>query len=137
MIADTTFLSDLVREFRDNRTGPARRLFAEHRAQHVHTTIISAGELAVMFHSSWEAFDWLSRWKIYRLDPGIAQSAADIDRVLIASGQRLGENDNWIAGFAAYYREPLISHDAAFDRAPGVRRVKYVRSKNAAGQGTA
>jgi predicted nucleic acid-binding protein len=46
---------------------------------------------------------------------------------LKASGNRLGENDNWIAGFAAYYREPLISHDQAFDRAPGVRRVVYER----------
>ena len=54
-------------------------------------------------------------------------AAAEIDRALIAEGQRLGENDNWIAGFAAYYREPLISHDAAFDRAPGVRRVAYQR----------
>lgn len=40
-------------------------------------------------------------------------------------GQRFGENDNWIAGFARYYREPLIGRDQAFDRAPGVRRISY------------
>ena len=69
----------------------------------------------------------MARWKIYQLHPGVAQQAADIDRALKASGARLGENDNWIAGFAAYYRESLISHDAAFDRAPGVRRIAYRR----------
>ena len=30
-------------------------------------------------------------------------------------GERLGENDNWIAGFCRYYREPIISSDSAFD----------------------
>lgn len=43
---------------------------------------------------------------------------------MISAGSRLGENDNWIAGFGRYYREPIISRDAAFDRA-GVRRLVY------------
>ena len=43
------------------------------------------------------------------------------------AGRRLGENDNWIAGFSAYYREPVISHDQAFDGIEGVRRIRYVR----------
>jgi predicted nucleic acid-binding protein len=36
-----------------------------------------------------------------------------------------GENDNWIAGFARYYREPLITRDPAFDGVPEVRRLPY------------
>ncbi len=48
-----------------------------------------------------------------------------MDRELIASGQRLGENDNWIAGFCRYYREPVISRDTAFDRVGGLRRLAY------------
>jgi hypothetical protein len=31
--------------------------------------------------------------------------------------------DNWIAGFCRYYRKPVISLDAAFDRVPGLRRL--------------
>ena len=62
---------------------------------------------------------------VYRLHDGIANAAADIDRLLLDEGRRLGENDNWIAGFAAYYRQPVISRDQGFDRAPGVRRVPY------------
>ena len=29
------------------------------------------------------------------------------------------------AGFALYYREPLVSRDSDFDRVPGLRRVAY------------
>jgi predicted nucleic acid-binding protein len=127
MIADTTFISDLLKEFRHDRVGPARKFFAVNRARQIRTTIISAAELAILFPTSAESWEWLARWKIYPLHPGVARQAADIDRALKTSGARLGENDNWIAGFAAYYREPLISHDAAFDRAPGVRRIAYRR----------
>jgi predicted nucleic acid-binding protein len=127
MIADTTFLSDLLREQRAGQRGAASAFLTEHRREPLRTSIISAGELAVMFAESWQAWEWLRLWKTYPLHPGVAQSAADIDRLLIRRGRRLGENDNWIAGFAAYYREPVISHDLAFDGLPHVRRVHYAR----------
>jgi predicted nucleic acid-binding protein len=127
MIADTTFLSDFLKEKRRQTGGPASDFFARHRAVPIRTTIITAAEIAVLFKETSEAFAWLARWKIYPLHNGIAAAAADIDRQMIATGRRLGENDNWIAGFAAYHREPLISDDLAFDRAPGVRRVNYQR----------
>jgi predicted nucleic acid-binding protein len=127
MIADTTFLSDFLKEIRTDKAGPARTFLAENRSRPVRTTVISAAEFAVMFPNSDEAWRWLSKWKIYSLNTGIAKMAADIDRALRSGGHRLGENDTWIAGFAAYYREPLISHDAAFDRAPGVKRIIYQR----------
>ena len=127
MIADTTFLSYFLKESRRQVRGPASEFLAEHRTAPIRTTIITAAEIAVMFKESSEAFTWLARWKIYQMHTGIAVAAADIDRKLSASGQRLGENDNWIAGFAAYHREPVISDDLAFDRAPGVRRIHYQR----------
>lgn len=127
MIADTTFLSDFLKETRRQVRGPASEFLARHRTAPIRTTIITAAEIAVMFKQSSDAFAWLARWKIYPLHSGVAIAAADIDRKLLAVGRRLGENDNWIAGFAAYHREPLISHDKAFDRAPGVRRVHYER----------
>jgi len=127
MIADTIFLSDFLKETRRQMRGPAIDFLAEHRTAPIRTTIITAAEIAVMFKESTEAFAWLARWKIYPLHNGIAIAAADIDRKLTAAGLRLGENDNWIAGFAAYHREPIISHDLAFDRAPGVRRIHYER----------
>jgi predicted nucleic acid-binding protein len=128
MIADTTFLSDLLKESRRGKPGPASDFLHANRQQPTRTTIISFAEIAVLFPNSSEAWHWLRRWEIHRLHDGIAQNAADIERELRASGNQLGENDNWIAAFAAYYREPVISHDAAFDHAPGVRRIFYRRS---------
>ena len=124
MIADTTFLSDLLKEVRAHKSGPVIAFFRERRRT-VRTTIISVTELAVLFPTNAEAWQWLADWKIYPLHKGLADAAADIDRELKRTGNRLGENDTWIAGFGIYYREPIISRDAAFDRAPGVRRVAY------------
>ncbi|HTV39860.1 MAG TPA: type II toxin-antitoxin system VapC family toxin [Candidatus Sulfotelmatobacter sp.] len=125
MIADTTFLSDLIREQRRDVIGPARAFFIAHRRERLRTTIISAGEVIVSFPTNAEGWVWLSRWTIYRLHQAIVDEAVDVDREQIADGQRLGENDNWIAGFARYFREPLISRDAGFDRVEGIRRIAY------------
>lgn len=124
MIADTTFLSDLIREQAKPQMGPASRLLYSHRTN-IRTTIISIAEIAAWFPTSHEAWETFKLWSVYNLHRGIANSAADIDREMIRAGFRLGENDNWIAGFARYYREPVISRDAAFDRVRGVRRISY------------
>lgn len=125
MIVDTTFASDLVRERRRNQRGPASALLSRYRAQSFRLTIITAGEISVLFENSVAAWEWLKDWPLYRLHAGIMDAAADIDREMIRRGTRLGENDTWIAGFAFYYREPVVSRDAAFSRVPGIRRMAY------------
>jgi len=89
------------------------------------STVISAGELAVIFDSSDDARRFMAHFRVLRLTPEIAYAAAEIDRETIRTGQRLGENDNWIAGFCRYYGQPVISMDAAFDRVRGLRRMVY------------
>lgn len=125
MIADTTFVSDLITERHAGEPGAATAFLARHRARQIRLSIITAGEISVIFPSPDAAWSWLSMWTIYRLHPGVVDAAAGIDRELIRLGRRLGENDNWIAGFALYYREPLISQDTAFDRVRGLRRLGY------------
>ncbi len=126
MIADTTFLIHFLREGLVTLRGPARAFFAQHRkGDLIRTSIISLGEIAVSFPDSRTAWEYFQKWTIYRLTPGVVNAAADVDRELIRSGGRLGENDNWIAGFARFYREPVLSLDAAFDRVRGIRRVAY------------
>jgi len=120
VICDTTFLSDLRRERERGQRGPALQFLARHRSQPFLVSVISAGEIAVVFDSNAEARVFLRRFRVLRLTPEIALAAAEIDRKLIAEGNRLGENDNWIAGFCRYYGQPIISRDAAFDR---VRRL--------------
>ncbi|HZV33434.1 MAG TPA: type II toxin-antitoxin system VapC family toxin [Verrucomicrobiae bacterium] len=95
------------------------------RRESIRTSIINIGEIAVSFPNSAAAWEYFQKFTIYRLTSGVVDAAADIDRELMRTGLRLGENDNWIAGFARYYREPLISQDAAFDRVQGLRRISY------------
>jgi predicted nucleic acid-binding protein len=125
MIADTTFVSDLINEQRHGIRGPASALLYRSRAATIRLTIITAGEISIVFSNSTAARTWLDGWQIYPLHMGVVDEASDIDRELIRRGRRLGENDNWIAGFARYYREPLISRDKAFDLVPGIRLLAY------------
>ncbi len=125
MIADTTFVSDLMKEQRAAKSGAASRFFFKNRAAKIRTTIITAGEISVLFPNAAAAWLFLDQWQIHRLHIGVVDAAADIDRELRRTGHRLGENDNWIAGFARYCREPLISRDLDFDRVTGLRRISY------------
>ena len=88
-------------------------------------SVVSLGEIAAGMADNNTALRFVERFRVVSLKPQIALAAAEIDRELIGIGQRLGENDNWIAGFARYYGVPLISNDVAFDRVPGLRRVAY------------
>jgi predicted nucleic acid-binding protein len=125
MIADTTFLIHLVRERRIGKAGPAQAFLAANRRETIRTSIISLAEVAVSFPKTYLAWAYFGNWTVYRLHDGIAQAAADLDRELGLTGNRLGENDNWIAGFCRYYREPVISLDEDFDRVPRLRRIPY------------
>jgi len=125
MICDTTFLSDLHAERQSGSRGPALTFLARHRNQPVLATVISVGELAVIFHEPEDARRFLANYRVLRLTPEVAFTSAAIDRELIRTGGRLGENDNWIAGFCRYYGQPVISRDVAFDRVRGLRRLAY------------
>jgi predicted nucleic acid-binding protein len=126
MIADTTFVSDLHHEFERGQHGPARQFLARHRADSLWITVISAGEMAVIFDTPADARQFLGKFKtIKQLGLEVAMVAARIDRELIETGGRLGENDNWIAAFCRYYGKPIISRDTAFDRVARLRRLVY------------
>ena len=125
MICDTTFLSDLLRERLDGRPRGAMGFLAAHRSQPFLTTVISVGEAAAMYANPEDVRPLLSRYRQLRLTPEIAYAAASVDRELIMLGQRLGENDNWIAGFCRYYGQPIVSRDVAFDRVRALRRLNY------------
>lgn len=103
----------------------AQAFLAAHRNQPFLATVISVGEIAAMYPNPEQVRPFLSRYRQLRLTPEIAFAAASVDRELIELGRRLGENDNWIAGFCRYYRQPVISRDTAFDRVRGLRRLDY------------
>jgi predicted nucleic acid-binding protein len=125
VIADTTFLIHFLREQKTRTGGPAQAFLESHRNGVIRTTSISIGEIAIAFPTSSLAWAYFRKWTIYHLHRGVVEAAADVDRHLSRLGNRLGENDNWIAGFCRYYREPVISLDLDFDRVEGLRRLKY------------
>lgn len=125
MIADTTFLIDLLREQKSGKPGPATRFLERHRNLVFSTTVISVGELAAGFEHIEDARNFFSRIPLLRLGMDTVYECARLDREMRLIGQRLGENDNWIAGIARFYGEPLISNDKAFNRVRGLKVIAY------------
>jgi predicted nucleic acid-binding protein len=128
VLLDTNFLIELQAEIGEALPGPARRFLANHRSAKFLISVISMGELAAGFPDSQSARDFFAAFKAARvatLKPEFALRAAAVDRHLIRTGQRLGENDNWLAGVALYHSMPIVSRDEAFDRVPGLRRIAY------------
>jgi predicted nucleic acid-binding protein len=125
MIADTTFLIDLYEEQAKGRPGPASEFLGRNRAATLRITIISLGEFATGFNDLQDARAYLRRFPVIRITPECAYECSRIDRELIRIGQRLGENDNWIAGIARYYGELLVSNDFAFTRVTGLKVRSY------------
>jgi predicted nucleic acid-binding protein len=125
MIADTGFLIEFTRETAQRRVGPARRWLLDNRNETLWTTIVSLGELAAGMQDNATVRAFLARYRVVNLQQGVAYTAANLDRELIHSGNRLGENDTWIAGYALYYGVPLLSNDRDFDRVPALRRIPF------------
>ena len=125
MIADTTFLIDLYEEQAKGLPGPASVFLSRNRAAVLRITIISLGEFATGFDNPRDAREYLHRFPVIRITPECAYECSRVDRELIQIGRRLGENDNWIAGIARYYGEPLVSNDNAFTRVAGLKLRSY------------
>jgi len=125
MLTDTTFWIDLLEERRDRIAGRATRFLARHRATDFEVSIITWGELAPGFNSPAELNQLLRRIRVLYLHMQVAWEAGRIERQLAAQGQRLGENDNWIAATARIWGLRLVSNDHAFKRVPGLTVVSY------------
>jgi predicted nucleic acid-binding protein len=125
MLADTTFLIDFYAERLAKRAGPATACLARHRTDAFRISVVSIAEFSAGFQNPLQARIFLDTFHALRLFPEAAYEAGAIDRELIASGSRLGEADNLIAGTARYYGIPLVSKDRAFDRVRGIRRIAY------------
>ena len=125
MLTDTTFWIDLLRERQRGQLGPATDFVRGHRVHRLSMSIITWGELASGFARIDELERLLRRVTIHFLPLQVAWQASRIDRLLLASGERLGENDNWIAATALTFGLRLVSRDEGFQRVPRLRIVTY------------
>ncbi len=125
MLVDTTFLIDFYDERRAGRKGRATACLGRHRTDAFRISVVSISEFSAGFRNPLQARVFLDLFRSLRLFPEAAFEAGAVDRELIASGGRLGEADNLIAGTARYYGIPLVSNDRAFERVRGLRRIAY------------
>ena len=123
MLTDTTFWIDLLGERNRRQSGPAARFIATHRAVRFQVSGITWGELAVGFASAHDLALAFRGVRLLFLPQQVAWEASRIDREI--PGQRLGENDNWIAATARAWGLRLITRDAAFARVPRLSVVCY------------
>lgn len=116
MLLDSSYLIDLEQEIAERRVGPAIAFAHAHRRSAPRISIITLGELAAGASDESGTRRFLSRYRVITLKPEIGYLAGRLDRALAAKGQRLGENDNWIAATALYYGEPIVTNDNDFAR---------------------
>ena len=125
MFLDANFLIDLAEELRQRQVGPARSFLGTHRNDLILVSVVAFGEVAAGMAGSHAARKFFGRFRVVSLKPEIALEAASVDRELMNRGLRLGENDNWIAGFCRYYGQALVTRDADFERVQGLRTLRY------------
>lgn len=116
MLLDSSYLIDLEEELAGRTFGPAMAFASAHRRSAPRISIITVGELAAGAADEMATRRFLSRYRMVTLKPQIAYLAGRLERALAARGQRLGENDNWIAATALYYGEPIVTNDQDFVR---------------------
>ena len=125
MLTDTTFWIDLAAERAAGRVGPAHHFMATHRSGSFAMSIVTWDELAVGFERSQPLERLLARVRVVPLPRQVAWEASRIKRELMAMGEQLGENDNWIAATARAWGFRLISRDRAFERVPRLHVLRY------------
>jgi hypothetical protein len=123
MLTDTTFWIDLLQERNSRQPGDASRFIAAHRASRFQASVITWGELAEGFASARDLALLLRGVRLLFLPQQVAWEASRIAREI--AGQRLGENDNWIAATARVWGLRLVTRDNAFARVPKLSVVRY------------
>lgn len=112
MIYDSTFLIALERK---KTRATALGFFARHQDEPARLPVIVLGELAAGYDTLDELRANLDpAYDIEPLTEEIAWHASRVQVILAHRGQLMGENDTWIAGFALYFDEPLVSRDTDY-----------------------
>jgi predicted nucleic acid-binding protein len=125
VLTDTTFWIDLLKERSEGKKGSTSTFLHRHRSAPLEVSIVTWGELAVGFGDSNELNLLLRRVRVLNLHLQVAWEASRIERELAQHGQRLGENDNWIAATARAWGLRLVSRDDAFQRVQGLNVLRY------------
>ena len=122
ILIDTSALIDLEIELADQRVGPVRTYFGRSLASDLACSTVSIGELACGSDEI-SVRVLLQRLRKIPVSEAIAYRAGLLDKAQARKGQRLGENDTWIAATAIHYSATLIHTDNDFLRIPALKQV--------------
>jgi predicted nucleic acid-binding protein len=123
LLLDTSVLVGLERELAGREIGPIRAYLGRHKGEELACSTVTVGELAAG-GSETTVRVFLRHLRKIPLSEAIAYRAGELDKKQLRKGQRLGENDNWIAATALHYSSILIYADGDFDRVDGLKRER-------------
>ena len=123
LLLDTSALIGLERELAQRKVGRVRAYLGQHVGDGLACSTVTVGELASGENET-AVRVLLRHLRKLPLSEAIAYKAGQLDKDLMSKGQRLGENDNWIAATALHYSATLVYSDGDFDRVNGLKRAK-------------
>jgi predicted nucleic acid-binding protein len=123
LVLDSSALIGLERELADRRVGRVRAFLGEHMGEDLACSTVTVGELASGGDET-AVRVLLRRLRKLPVSEAIAYAAGTLDKDLMKNGQRVGENDNWIAATAMHYSATLVYAAGDFDRVRGLKRAK-------------
>ena len=123
LLLDTSALIGLERELARRTVGVVRTFLGKNKAEDLACSTVTVGELAAGGNET-AVRVFLRRLRKIPLSEAIAYRAGELDRRQILKGQRLGENDNWIAATALHYSATLVYMDGDYDRIDGIKRAR-------------
>ena len=68
----------------------------------------------------------VNQMAVLPIDDAVASAWAQMRAYLVASGQRVGANDIWIAATAAAHEVPVLTQDAGFHHLSGVAGLTVI-----------
>jgi len=126
MLFDTTFLIDLQREATRRQPGRACRFLQANPDAPVRISVVTWGEFAEGFDDEHACADVLRPYPVILLSEAIAWRYGQLSGELRERGERIGDNDLWIAATALCHDIELVTRNGEhFRRVAGLRVMLY------------
>jgi predicted nucleic acid-binding protein len=128
ILFDTTVIVDLEREINRRQPGAVHAVLQSLRSESPAISVISFGEFAegMQKHDRAGLLEYFRLYTIIPVDSGIAWRYGSLSRDGRVAGNRIGDNDLWIAATAIERTIPLLTRNTEhFDRISGLEVRTY------------